>query len=299
MDPASGEQHVIRDGDDQAVVVEVGGGLRELVLGGRAAIEAYPESEMCGAGHGQLLLPWPNRIRDGSYTFAGAAQQLALTEPPRHNAIHGLTRWASWRRTAGDASSVVLEHVLHPQPGYPHTLRLEARYALGNRSLTVTLVAENLGETAAPFGAGVHPYLLAGEPGIDPWVLQLPAATRLVLDEQRIPVGREPVAGTAFDFSRPRAIGTTSMDDAFCDLTRGDDGLARVSVSSGDREVILWMDGAFTHVMLFTADGFGRHALGVEPMTCAPDAFNSGEGLQVLEPGDRFEGRWGIAVPPR
>jgi aldose 1-epimerase len=30
-------------------------------------------------------------------------------------------------------------------------------------------------------------------------------------------------------------------------------------------------------------------------MTCAPDAFNTGEGVRILEPGAAFSGRWGLS----
>jgi aldose 1-epimerase len=52
--------------------------------------------------------------------------------------------------------------------------------------------------------------------------------------------------------------------------------------------------------MLFTGDSLPdasrrRGGLGVEPMTCAPNAFASGDGLRVLEPGESFSAAWGIA----
>jgi aldose 1-epimerase len=49
--------------------------------------------------------------------------------------------------------------------------------------------------------------------------------------------------------------------------------------------------------MLFTGDPLpdvNRRSLGVEPMTCAPNAFQSGEALIILEPGKSFVASWGI-----
>jgi aldose 1-epimerase len=34
----------------------------------------------------------------------------------------------------------------------------------------------------------------------------------------------------------------------------------------------------------------------VEPMTCPPNAFRTGEGVLVLEPGDSTTAEWGIQV---
>jgi aldose 1-epimerase len=134
-------------------VVEVGGGIREW----EGVLDGYPLEEMCRSGRGQVLAPWPNRIEDGRYAFDGETYQLALNEPPY--AIHGLVRWASWRPVARDAGRVELEHVLHPQPGYPFTLRLRVEYRLAGDGLTVRTSAENVGALACPFGVGHHPYV--------------------------------------------------------------------------------------------------------------------------------------------
>src|SRR6201984_3015264 len=92
----SGRQITIAAGDQHAVVVEVGGGLRSNSAGGRELVDGYKADEMSSSGRGQVLIPWPNRLQDGSYEFGGRRYQLPLTEPERSNAIHGLVRWATW-----------------------------------------------------------------------------------------------------------------------------------------------------------------------------------------------------------
>lgn len=154
----SGQQVSISAGQYSCGTVEVGGGLRVLRHGKRDLIESYGEDAVAPAGHGQALLPWPNRIIGGRYTFAGIQQQLAMTQPGEGNAIHGLTRWANWLLVDQQTTSVRWEHRLHPQPGYPHTLDLALGYLLdAERGLTVTVSAHNIGATAAPFGVGFHP----------------------------------------------------------------------------------------------------------------------------------------------
>ncbi len=92
----SGEQVELTLGDQRAVVVEVGGGLRSYAAGGRELLDGYGIGERATSGRGQVLVPWPNRIQDGSYEFDGERQQLALTEPEHANAIHGLVRWTAF-----------------------------------------------------------------------------------------------------------------------------------------------------------------------------------------------------------
>ena len=80
-----------------------------------------------------MLAPWPNRIADGRYRFDGESHQLALTEPDRLNALHGLVIWAPWQvdATVGENwAAVRLTHRLWPHPGYPFVLDLEVDYRL-------------------------------------------------------------------------------------------------------------------------------------------------------------------------
>lgn len=298
--PPSGEQVELLFGDHHVVIVEVGGGLREYTYAGRPVLDGYAEDEMCQSGRGQMLIPWPNRLRDGRYEWDGGAHQLPLTEPEKQNAIHGLVRWSNWVIAEHDPQRAVMTHVLHPQTGYPFALSLELAYSLDEAGLTVQTTAVNVGAHSCPFGAGAHPYLTVGTPTVDECLLQAPGAARLEADERQIPHGVRPVEGTGYDFRAGRAIGATRLDTAYADLSRDDDGLSRVTLSSGDARVTLWIDDAYPYLMLFTGDSLPdasrrRQGLAVEPMTCAPNAYQSHAGLITLAPGERFTGRWGIS----
>jgi aldose 1-epimerase len=289
----TGRQFEISSGGQRAWIVEVGGGLRRYSAAGREIVDGYGEADLCLSGRGQCLIPWPNRIRAGRYEFGGVRQQLTLSEVGPDNAIHGLVRWANWTLAAHDADRVVMSYILHPQPGYPHTLALSIAYRLDPRGISVETTAVNMGPTACPFGAGAHPYLTPAAAVVDDTALRAPGRTRLIADGRGIPTGSEPVAGTEFDFREPRAIGRLKLDTAFTDLERAEDGTARVEFGRS----ALWFGEEYTHLMLFTGDvlpDVARRALAVEPMTCAPNAFQSGDGLLTLAPGASFVGRWGI-----
>jgi aldose 1-epimerase len=296
--PPSGEQYEIAFGDQRVTVVEVGGGLRTYTLGDRDALEGYEVGEMATAGRGQVLMPWPNRLQDGRYEFDGDSHQLPLTEPEHGNAIHGLVRWVSWRAREHEAHRVTLEHVLHPQPGYPFTLELGLEYELSASGLTARTTATNVGDTPCPYGTGAHPYLTIGAP-VDDGVLRVPARTALRSDERGIPIDTVSVEGTELDFRVPRQIAETRLDNGYTDLERDDAGVARVELKSSDGQVAvaLWLDEAYPYVMVFTGDrpDVERRELAVEPMTCAPNAFRSRRGLIRLEPGESVTSAWGIA----
>jgi aldose 1-epimerase len=296
----SGEQIELAFGEQRAVVVEVGGGLRTYMVADRDVVDGYGLDELSPSGRGQVLIPWPNRVQGGAYDFAGRSYQLALDEPAEGNAIHGLVRWAGWTVAERSASRVVVRHTLQPTPGYPFRLELEIDYALTDAGLAVRTKATNASSEPCPFGSGAHPYLRAGTTTVDALFLRAPARFVLHADEHGIPTGTHPVDGTDHDFRVSRAIGTTKLDHAFTGLDRGDDGLARVELRQpdGDGGVSVWLDESYGYVMLFTGDtrpDVNRRSIAIEPMTCAPNAFRSGDGLVELEPGGSFVGSWGIS----
>jgi aldose 1-epimerase len=295
----SGEQIEIVAGDQKAMVVEVGAGLRSYSVGGRNLLDGYGADEMSSSGRGQTLIPWPNRLQDGSYEFDGHRYQLPLNEPQRHNAIHGLVRWAAWTVRAREPHRVLMEHLLYPQPGYPFSLRLSIEYALSDNGLKVRTTATNVGIAPCPYGSGAHPYLTLGTASIDGLILRVPGRTVLRSDERGLPIGMEGVKDTPYDFREPRRIGSTTLDHAFTDLDRDGDGLARVKLRDPDyaTEVSLWVDESYPYLMLFTGDPLPdvrRRSLAVEPMTCPPNSFRTGNALIRLEPGSSFTSTWGI-----
>ena len=262
-------------------------------------LDGYAADELAPSGRGQVLAPWPNRIEDGTYEFGGAQHQLPLNEVPARNAIHGLVRWSAWSAAEHSPDRVLLEHTLHPQPGYPFSLALGIEYSLSQDGLRVTSTATNIGPEACPYGFGMHPYLTMGTEKVDELILRAPGRTVLQTNDRGIPVGSEPVEGTEYDFRRPRPIGTAKLDHAFTDLEGDDDGLASVELVNpeDERSLLLWVDDGYRYLQLFTGDPLpdvARRSLAVEPMTCAPNAFRTGDGLLVLEPGETTTSSWGI-----
>ncbi len=291
----------LRYAGQSATVVEVGGAIRSYTAAGRPVLDGYGPGERCSGARGQTLIPWPNRLRDGTYTFEGTNHQLPLTEPGKHNAIHGLARWASWLAARHDEDRVTMTCVLFPQPGWPFTLDLSIDYQLGPAGLSVRTTATNTGTASCPYGAGAHPYLTLGTGIIDPLILRAPGAIRLRTDDQAIPAGTEPAEGTGYDFRTARAIGPAVLDTGYTDLCRDGDGMAWVELAdpAGGTAVPLWLDETCRYLMLFTGDSLAdparrRQRLGVEPMTCAPNALQTGDGLHVLAPGESFGSAWGI-----
>ncbi len=299
----SGRQHTISHGDQTAVVTEVGATLRHYQASGRAVLDGFAADARADGGRGQVLAPWPNRVRDGRWTIEGHEQQLALSEAAQRNAIHGLVRWVGWSTTRETPDTVTLSTTVWPQPGYPFHLALTATYRLDDAGLQVDLEARNIGPGTAPYGVGQHPYLSAAVAADDALVddlhLTLPARTRLQLDDRGIPLGREPVENTAYDFRSPRRIGDLVLDDGYGDLLPDDDGRVRVRLEvPGGSGAELWAEGATRWLQLFSGDTLDaarrRRGLAVEPMSCPPDALRTGEDLVLLAADQTHLLSWGI-----
>lgn len=297
-----GEEFQIRSGRYSAAITEVGATLRALRHDDRDLVAGFPADQLRPAYRGAVLAPWPNRIVDGRYRFRETPHQLPITEPARGHALHGLVCWAPWRILDRAGDRVVLGHRIHPRDGYPFQLDLEASYTLGPNGLTWRLSARNTGDVPAPYGCAPHPYLKAGDGRVDDWLLELPVDRYLqVTPDRLIPTGTADVAGTGFDFRTARQIRSTFIDHAFTGIRPDQDGMAtaRLVSPSGGGVRVRW-DRSCPWVQVHTADRpepeLNRVALAVEPMTCPPDAFNSGVDLVVLAPGARHTASWRVSA---
>jgi len=288
-----GRRFDITGGGYRAAVAEVGANLAGLWHDGLPVTVDNPPDALPPKSSGAVLLPWPNRIAGGRYRFDGVDYQLPLTEPANGNATHGLVRWVRWNLGRQDASSVTLVHDLVPQTGYPFPLRLEVTYSVGEDGLQVRLEAVNTGSVPAPFGAGCHPYLDLGDHDYDTAELLIPAAAMIETDSHQIPAGSRPVEGSRYDFRTLRPIGGLRLDQGYAGLT------GSVAVLRTERRTVeLHWDAAYRYLQVFTPPSIlpGRTAVAIEPMSCPADAFNSGEALVRLAPGEHWSGSWGIRL---
>ncbi|MBE7188930.1 aldose 1-epimerase family protein [Jatrophihabitans endophyticus] len=302
--PPSGEQYDLHLGEQSATVVEAGGGIRSYRHGDRDVLHPYDVDALCDGGHGAVLVPWPNRLADGRYRFDGHDYELDITEADKHNAIHGLLRWQPWQAIQRSGSHVVMVTRVAARKGYPWTLDVAVRYELTDAGLVVTTSVANRSASVAPLGIGHHPYLSPGEGTVDGAVLQFAAGTRIETDaERQLPTGRVAVPGTPFDFAAERAVGDTELDYGFTDLERDADGRAWLRLTGADgRTVQLWAGAGYDVLEVYTADTLApdrrRHALAVEPMTCPPNAFATGEDLLRVDPGETVVREWGVGLLP-
>ena len=260
-------------------------------------VPADPE-EIPDGFSGKTLMPWPNRIAGGTYAFAGQQYQLPINEPETGSALHGLVLWQEWEQEPDDAAGagVVFRYRLPGEPGYPFPLDVRVSYRLDPEAgLLAELSAVNTGAHPAPYGVSTHPYLTAGGADLDRCTLTIPAGQVLEGPDLR------PVDGPRFDYrlsgADARILGEARLDHAFTGLPEGS-WQVRLHDPVRNLGVLIEADGAAgaRWVQIYTGERLGRAGLAAEPMSCPPNAFNTGTDLVVLAPGERHRFTYRIAA---
>ncbi|MGH1564522.1 aldose 1-epimerase family protein [Mumia sp. DW29H23] len=270
-----------------ATVHPYGGGLASLRHDGRDVVVSQDGEGGHPAYRGAVLAPWPNRLEDGTYTFAGTTYEVPINEPEGGTALHGLVTDVLWTVTAKTADTVRLTVDVPRSDGYPFAVGLELAYALSPDGLDATLTATNHGDGPAPYACGFHPYLVLDDGEETP--VRLRAGRFLeTTPDRHLPLRLQDVAGGPYDFASPRPLGGVELDTPYTDLAREEDG--DVVVRVGRTEVrcgagVRWLQ-AYTPV--------GRDALAVEPCSSPANAFRSGEDLVVLPPGGQHVLAWAL-----
>ena len=279
----------IRHGRYGAVVTEMGATLRSVTVDDRELLWTFPADGVEAHSQGRQLIPWPNRIADGTYTFDGHRYQLDISEVDKNNAIHGLNLGRGWELLAHEPNSVTLGHTFFPEHGWPGVLEVRITFVLSDDGLRVEVDATNAGTVDLPFGYGVHPYFEFGD--LSDVVLKLPFARELKVDRDRLlPITIQEVpAGD--DFRAPRPLGHAAFDTAFCSP---EEMPWTVELRGPDHGVAVWGETPWAQVFTTRPK---RHAIAVEVMTCGPDAFNEGSthaDMIRLTPGQSTSVAWGI-----
>jgi aldose 1-epimerase len=279
-----------------ATVARRGARLRTYTAGGLNVVAGVEDPAGPYAYRSALLVPWPNRVTGGRWSWEGEELQLEVNETGL-SALHGLVHGVDFAVTEQSPTSVTLEHELAPTAGYPFGLLVSATYALTGDGLHCALAARNVSERRAPVGLGVHPYLAA--PGlVDSLEVTVAAETVLLTDEQWQEVGR-----VRAELLRGEPVGDRVIDAAFTDVIRDADGRVTSRMRApGSHAIEVWGGATCRWLVVYTGHGLmpseARRSMCIEPQTCPPNALVTGEDLDILEPGQTAALDWGLRVIP-
>ncbi|GAB3848839.1 aldose epimerase family protein [Nesterenkonia populi] len=277
----------ITSGDYTAEVGLRGGQLLSLSSGEDDLV--VPAESAQGAFAGAPLAPWPNRVAGAKYLHEGQKMHLDITEPETGSAIHGLLSSVRFDILLRRASEVHLRGFVEPTEGYPFPLEVVLVYRVGaGFGLAATLMARytpgrgraQVFETA-PFGVGFHPYLTAGGAPLKECRLRLPARSVAKTKPSGKVVDRVPVSGD-LDLSGGPLLTGRSIDHAYTGLpSKG----WTAELTHGPSGFVVRLISDTPWAQVYTGDQINRAGVAVEPMTCPPNAFNSGEDVAFLSPG--------------
>jgi aldose 1-epimerase len=283
----------------RGVITEVGAAIRQLSVGGVEITAGFddrgPAPFFCGA----VLVPWPNRVRDGRWMHDGQPRHLDINDVGHGAALHGLLSDTAYTPLQVSASSITLGAAILPRHGYPFHLDTAVTYELVPDGLATTHTVRNLGSACAPVAIGAHPFLAIGDVPTETLTLTVNAVRHIDVDDRLIPVGSTPVDGTRWDLRNGRVVADLDLDDAWSGVVIADGGSTHTLRATDGRIVSLWADQHFGYVHVFITREFPRDdtvmtAVALEPMTAPANALNSGAGLSWLQPGDTMSASWAI-----
>ncbi|MCB0661952.1 MAG: hypothetical protein KDC24_04385 [Saprospiraceae bacterium] len=280
-------------GNEIILTPEFGATILQVQLKGQPLLDTYPDPEALESlswARNSILIPYPNRIRDGKYSWKGNAYNFPINNKATANSIHGFIRNQPSSVESVDLSEDYAQIVCSiPYDGnldaYPWPFTVTITYTISEeQGFEMEMMVENAGANEIPMGMGWHPYFTIGGKANE-WELSIPGSKKVEVDEKMIPTGQ------LSDFEWDGPIGDLKIDTCFFVKSKE---LLEVNLSAGDKKLLYWQDGhVWPFYQLFIPPD--RHCIAIEPMTCNVDAFNNKDHLKILGPGATFKGKFGFS----
>ncbi|MEZ0485077.1 aldose 1-epimerase [Fibrella aquatica] len=294
-------------GEWATILPEYGAILRQLVLRkgdtrytlihSPASAQALRADETFASA---FLYPFPSRVFQGIYRFDGEAYALPMNESMRDNALHGFVHPKPFRVITQEQTH---EHALlsmayeyrGDEPGYPFLFSLTITYTLSAQGLTLQFEALNTGIRPSPAAFGWHPYFTLNNAPTDELTLTLPSQTVVTLDDHMIATGTAPAAANRLGtFSLKEVSLDTPWVASFIDIDGQRQAKTVLQWPADDVSLEITQSDSLGYVVVYTPDR--RDSIAIEPQTANVNAFNNGEGLTVLQPGDTLSGQIGVQL---
>lgn len=283
-------------GSGFSIVPEAGANVLDLHFQGQNVLDGHETPEELQAakwGKSAVLFPFPNRLRDGRYTWLGQEYHFPINNAATQNAIHGFVRQEAFlvdqiTLTRSQASLVCSFRYEGQHAAYPFPFFLELTFVLEAKRFILKAKCLNLHGAPIPVGFGWHPYFKLTHKA-DDHTMRLPLCQKIDIDERMIPTGQR----TDFpDFARARRVGDTFLDNCFAANQTGP--YALVLEAGGRHLSVKATQQQCPFFQVFTPPH--RESIALEPMSCNVDAFHNGDGLATLQPGKTWRAAMSIAL---
>lgn len=275
----------------------------EELLAQNSGVDAYAsQGKTMGI---PLLYPWANRLAAFDYNVASKTVQvphdptrIAVDDNglPIHGVIGGRLGWELTNAPGPVAQSLAArlswseaEPQLFEVFPFRHDLLYEARLGEGRLEIEVTVHA--CGADVVPLAFGFHPYLAPRGTPREDWLIELPAMRHLALDPDQIPIVPDPATEQASTAERFE-LEEREFDDGFDSVAEP----ARFVVSAGKRRLEVELRHGYPCAQVYAP--LSGQFICFEPMTAPANALRSGDGLRLLNPGERYSAGFSLRVAP-
>lgn len=265
-------------------VIEVADSSDQLI----ETMKSYPSAH---------LFPWGNRVRDGKYSFQETDYQLSINEIAFNNAIHGFVSFGNFEVVEEEVNEVeailTLRYTYRGGAfGFPFPFVLDIQHIFSSdEGLELNYTVKNTGQKAMPMVLGWHPYFKIEGETADDWQIEFPATHQYKSDSQMISADKVEVDFKGIIDLRGRTLNAVFAVKPSSKIE------AKLHSPKKNMTLNVWQEGlkgGFTYLVVYIPDA--RDCIAIEPMTGNTDAFNSGDGLLVLEAGKTFEIGCGVFI---
>ncbi len=247
-----------------------------------------------------FLAPWANRLDQDRYWINCKPYLINrdlgnIREDPNNQPIHGLMLFEPWEVESASADNtgaqLICRYDFTTKPAsmaqFPFAHQLEMTHTVrdGRLHVSVRMISQSTEPLAVSIG--FHPYFRLPETSRENWALDVPARTRLALNQNNIPTGEK----IAISPERLSLQGVYP-DDVFTDLVRNGGRHAEVNACCGNTGIRVGFGPKYSVAVVYAPRN--RDFICIEPMTAITNAFNLAhaggyEGLQHIAPRGTWE----------
>ena len=289
--PVLNHIHCHQDRFSAKLFPHLGGSIQELIIDGiniidGISIDQQGLTDYASSYKSSILFPFPNRIKDGLYTYGDQRFQLPINERPLQNSLHGLVYNKEFKVLQCTASSggatIKMKYGSNGElTGYPFAFELFLLYHLNtDGNVILEIECENKENHSIPVGMGWHPYFLTNN--LNTSELIFSSKHHFVNDDRNVPVER-----VKSPFGSKFKIGEQAFDDAWSTPE------SKVQLNCPDYQALMsYGSDHDSFLQIYTPPH--RKNIAIEPMTCVANSFNNKIGLQEIQPASTK--RWKILL---
>jgi aldose 1-epimerase len=246
-----------------------------------------------------LLAPWANRLDETAFYANGKKYSFDLAlgnvrgPIPIHGFLQTTDRWQpAGFMSAADSASVTSRLEFFRQPTWmkqwPFAHEIEMTHVLRDGTLEIKTTVKNLSSEPMPVAIGFHPYFQLTDAARDEWTISMPARTRWLLAENKVPTGETEPAAKLLGAAEAAPLKNLNLDDVFSDLERDARGRATMTVQGKSQRLDVTVGPNFRALVVYAPAG--RDFICFEPMAGITNALNLAhrgvyKELQTIVPG--------------